>query len=189
MDMYAAEPAAWDVGRPQRGVYELEMAGQIGHEVIDVGCGIGEQALFLAGRGHAVCGVDPSEVAIARAVKRARERDCAVAFVAADLLELASLGREFDCAIDVGSLHRVAPDERVTYAASLRAALRSGGRLYLWCVGEHERGPGGPARITRDELQEAFARGWRIDAIEPARIESHTWPGGANAWLLAATTI
>jgi cyclopropane fatty-acyl-phospholipid synthase-like methyltransferase len=188
MDMRAAESvAAWDVGRPQRAVYELEMAAQIGHEVIDVGCGIGEQALFLAERGHRVVGVDPSEVAIARAIKRARTRGLPAAFVTAELTALAELGRRFDCAVDVGSLHRVAPEERDAYAAALAAALQPGGRLYLWCVGEHERGPGGPARVTQAELRALFGRGWRIERIAAAQIEGHTWPGGANAWALVAT--
>jgi cyclopropane fatty-acyl-phospholipid synthase-like methyltransferase len=190
MDMHAAEPvAAWDVGRPQRAVYDLEMAGQIGHQVIDVGCGIGEQALFLAERGHDVCGVDPSEVAIARARKRARERELPAGFVVAELTALGGLGRSFDCAVDVGSLHRVALEDRAPYAAGLRGLLRPGGRLYLLCVGEHERGPGGPPRISGDELRQLFGRGWRIEGLSPTRIESHTWPGGANAWLLAATAI
>jgi cyclopropane fatty-acyl-phospholipid synthase-like methyltransferase len=190
MDMRTAERAApWDVGRAQRAVYDLEMAGQIGHEVIDVGCGIGEQALFLAARGHVVCGVDPSEVAIARAGRQARERGLPARFVVAELTELGRLGRTFDCAVDVGSLHRVAPEERAAYAAGLHAVLRPGGRLYAWCVGEHERAPGGPPRITQDELRASFASGWRIDAVEATRIESHIWPGGANAWQLVATRL
>jgi cyclopropane fatty-acyl-phospholipid synthase-like methyltransferase len=187
MSMHAEPALAWDVGRPQRAIYDLETAGRIGHEVLDVGCGIGEQALFLAARGHVVCGVDPSEVAIARALKRARERRLAVAFVTAELDALAELGRAFDCAVDVGSLHRVAAAERARYATSLRAALKPGGRLFLLCFGDHERAPGGPPRVTQAELRRLFAAGWRIDAVEAARIESHTWPGGANAWLLSAT--
>src|SRR6478736_8830052 len=91
---YDEPPApAWDVGRPQRAIYDLEVAGQIGAEVLDVGCGIGEHALFLAGRGHAACGVDPSPRAIAKAQKQARRRGLPVAFVVEDFLQLARLGR------------------------------------------------------------------------------------------------
>jgi hypothetical protein len=57
-------------------------------------------------------------------------------------------------------------------------------------VGEHETGPGGPPRVTADELRALFGDGgWRIDGIEAARLEGHTWPGGANAWRLAATRL
>jgi SAM-dependent methyltransferase len=187
---YAEPPApAWDVGRPQRAIYDLEAAGEIGREVLDVGCGIGEHALFLAERGHVACGVDPSMRAIARAQKRARERRLPVVFVVEELLQLARLGRSFDCAVDAGSFHRIEVASRPAYAAGLRAALRPGGRLFVLCFGDHERGRGGPRRVSQDELRATFAAGWRIDGIDDSRIESHIYPGGANAWLLRATRL
>jgi cyclopropane fatty-acyl-phospholipid synthase-like methyltransferase len=188
MNMESAQRwPALDVGRPQRAVYELEIAGQIGREVLDVGCGVGEQALFLAARGHVVCGVDPSEVAIALAQKQARRRQLPVVFVAGEVEAVAGLGRRFDTVLDVGDVHRVPTAARTSYAARLRQLLHPGGRLYLWCFGDHERAPGGPPRLTREQLRAAFAHGWRVDAIEAALLESHTWPGGAHAWLLTAT--
>ncbi len=190
MNMESAQRwPALDVGRPQRAVYDLEIAGQIGHEVLDVGCGIGEQALWLAERGHAVCGVDLSEVAIARAQRQARRRQLPVAFVAGEVEAVAQLGRRFDSVLDVGDVHRVPAAARTSYAARLRQVLEPGGRLFLWCFADHERAPGGPPRLTQAELRAAFADGWRVDAGEAARLESHTWPGGAHAWLLTATRV
>ena len=197
MTMLTAQPArydeppapAWDVGRPQRAIYDLEVAGEIGSEVLDVGCGIGEHALFLADRGHAACGVDPSARAIAKAQKRARQRNLPVCFVVEELLQLGRLGRPFDTAVDAGSFHRIDVAARPDYAASLRAVVEPGGRLFVLCFGDHERGRGGPRRVSQDELRAAFARGWRIDDIADSTIESHIYPGGANAWLLRATRI
>jgi cyclopropane fatty-acyl-phospholipid synthase-like methyltransferase len=179
---------ALDVGRPQRAVYDLEVTGRFGREVLDVGCGIGEQALWLAERGHLVCGVDPSEVAIARAQRQARRRQLPVVFVAGEVEAVARLPRRFDSVLDVGDVHRVVAAERRAYAARLRALLKPGGRLHLWCFGDHERAPGGPPRLTQDDLRALFTAedGWRLEAIEPALLESHTWPGGAHGWQLAA---
>jgi cyclopropane fatty-acyl-phospholipid synthase-like methyltransferase len=178
---------AWDVGRPQRAIYDLEAEGRIGREVLDVGCGIGEHALFLAARGHAACGVDPAAAAIAKAQRRARERRLPVAFVVAELAQLGRLGRPFDCAVDAGSFHRVEIAARPRYAAGLRTVVRPGGTLYVLCFGDHERGRGGPRRVAQAELRATFADGWRVDGIDAAQIESHIYPGGANAWLLRAT--
>jgi SAM-dependent methyltransferase len=186
---YDEPPPAWDVGRPQRAIYDLEAAGQIGREVVDVGCGVGEHALFLAGRGHVACGVDPSARAIARAQRRAARERLPVAFVVEELLQLGRLRRPFDCAVDAGSFHRVEQAARVAYAASLRTVVKPGGRLYLLCFGDHERGRGGPRRVTQEELRATFAAGWRIDGVEASAIESHIYPGGANAWLLRATRL
>jgi SAM-dependent methyltransferase len=186
-----AEPLApaWDVGRPQRAVYELDVAGEIPRSVLDVGCGTGEHALFLAGRGHVASGVDPSARAIARATRRARERQLPVAFMTEELSRLERLGRSFDGALDAGSFHRVELDKRADYARALASVVRPGGRLFVLCFGDHERGPGGPRRVTRAELCTVLegAGLFGVDAIEPSLIESRGYPGGANAWLAKAT--
>jgi len=180
---------AWDVGRPQRAVYELEVAGEIGHEVLDVGCGAGEHALFLAARGHVVAGVEPSARMVARAQRRARERGLSAAFVVEELTRLDRLGRRFDCAVDAGSFHRIELSQRAEYARALASVVRPGGRLFVLCFGDHERGRGGPRRVSRDELRTVLegAGHFRVDAIEATSIESCGFPGGANAWLAKAT--
>ena len=43
--------------------------------ILDCACGIGTQSLGLAQRGHALAGVDPSEAAIARARREAKQRN------------------------------------------------------------------------------------------------------------------
>ncbi|MGZ4914859.1 MAG: class I SAM-dependent methyltransferase [Halobacteriota archaeon] len=48
----------WDIGHPQREFVQLEEADEIKGSVLDVGCGTGENALYLAERGHEVWGVD-----------------------------------------------------------------------------------------------------------------------------------
>jgi cyclopropane fatty-acyl-phospholipid synthase-like methyltransferase len=185
------EPLAppWNVGRPQRAVYELEVAGELGRAVLDVGCGTGEHALFAAEHGHVACGVDPSARAVARAQARARERGLAATFFVEELTRLERIGRRFDSAIDAGSFHRVELAQRADYARALGSVLLPGGRLFVLCFGDHERGRGGPRRVTREELRTVFegAGTFRVDAIEPTLIESRGYPGGANAWLLKAT--
>jgi predicted RNA methylase len=53
--MYAKKPP-WDIGRPQAAF--VEAAGRVTGAVLDAGCGTGETALFFAGRGHPVLGID-----------------------------------------------------------------------------------------------------------------------------------
>ena len=48
----------WDIGRPQKEYIQLEQAGEIVGSVLDVGCGTGENALYLAAHGHEVWGID-----------------------------------------------------------------------------------------------------------------------------------
>ena len=69
--MYA-EGAPWDVGKPQQAF--IDVADQIRGSVLDAGCGTGDIALFLAGRGNTVTGVDYLEEPIRRAKLKAAEQ-------------------------------------------------------------------------------------------------------------------
>ncbi len=63
--------APWDTGRPQPGIVKLAEAGQIRGSVLDVGCGTGENLLYLAAHGHEAWGLDFAPVAIERAKAKA----------------------------------------------------------------------------------------------------------------------
>lgn len=102
----------WDTGRPQREFVALEEAGAIAGDVLDVGCGTGENALFLAGRGHDVWGVDSAPRAIGIARGKAEERGRAVTFLVLDALDLHGLGRTFDTVINSGLFHALLHPER-----------------------------------------------------------------------------
>ena len=118
----------WDVGRPQGALVRLAASGLIVGDVLDAGCGTGENALHLAALGHAVVGVDFAAAAIERAMAKAADRGLPAEFLVADALDLAALGRAFDTAIDVGLFHTLGDSERVRYVAGLAAALRPGGQ-------------------------------------------------------------
>ncbi|MGB9372106.1 MAG: methyltransferase domain-containing protein [Halobacteriota archaeon] len=55
--VYHGKPP-WDIGRLQEEYVQLEQTGEISRSVLDVGCGTGENALYLAERGHGVWGID-----------------------------------------------------------------------------------------------------------------------------------
>ncbi len=67
-------PAPWDIPGPQPAFVGLEEAGAIHESVLDAGCGTGENALYLASRGHEVWGIDFVPVAIERAREKAKQR-------------------------------------------------------------------------------------------------------------------
>ena len=105
-------------------------------------------------------------------------------------MRLGRLGRTFDCALDAGSFHRVELGAARRLWRALARVVHEGGRLFLLCFGDHERGRGGPRRVTRSEL--AMVGGAKGSAWTPwsrALIEGRGYPGGANAWLLKATRL
>ena len=179
--MYRGRPP-WEIGRPQPAFVALADAGEIQGTVLDVGCGTGENALLFAARGHDVLGVDTARAAVERARAKARERGLDVEFRVHDAYDLASLDRRFDTVVDSGLFHVLVHDDPRRYAASLRAAIRRGGRLFVLGFDDREEGQG-PA-MSRADVREAFTDGWQVESIdesvyETVGVEDHK----RRAWL------
>jgi cyclopropane fatty-acyl-phospholipid synthase-like methyltransferase len=179
----------WDIGRAQREFVILEESGEITGDVLDAGCGTGENALFLASRGHVVWGIDSSSAAIEISKRRAEERGIAATFMVKDTLKLHEIGRTFDTVIDCGLFHTLSDPERPVYVWNLSEVLRPGGRYFMLAFSELEPGGYGPRRITQKEIRAAFSQGWRIREIRAAVFESRTRPEGSKAWLSSITRI
>jgi len=179
----------WDIGRPQREIVRLEESGKISGDVLDVGCGTGENALYLVGRGHKVWGVDSAPSAIAIARRKAEERGLAVTFLVQDTLNLHEIGRTFDTVIDIGLFHTLSDPERPCFVRKLSEVLKPGGTYFMLAFSEQEPGGYGPRRITQKEIQAAFSDGWRINEIQATIFESRTRAEGPHAWLSSITRI
>jgi SAM-dependent methyltransferase len=180
---YRAERPPWEIDRPQPAVERLLDEGAFRGDVLDAGCGTGENALLLASRGLDVLGVDWAEAAVATARTKAAERSIAVAFEVADALRLDSLGRSFDTILDSALFHTFSDEARAGYVPSLGSVTRAGSVLFLLCFSELEPWGGGPRRVTQAEIRDAFANGWAIRSIVPERYEMTFQPGYALAWL------
>jgi SAM-dependent methyltransferase len=161
--------APWDIGRPQPQV--VAIADRVVSPVLDAGCGTGEHALFLAARGHRVVGIDFVAEAIRRARAKAAERCLSVEFLVKDATDLAGWDQRFATALDFGLFHVFSDEDRRRYAGGLSRVVEPGGRLFLMCFSDAEPGNEGPRRVSRQELYDAFADGWEVESVQPARCE------------------
>jgi SAM-dependent methyltransferase len=189
-NLYAGQPR-WEIGRPQRAL--LDVASQITGSVLDSGCGTGENALFFACRGHKVTGIDFLAETITLAEQKAAERGLTATFLVMDALALKELPEGFDNVIDSGLFHVFSDDDRRRYVDGLASVLKPGGRLFLLCFSDDEPGDQGPRRVSRKEIEDAFAEGWTVESIEPSRYEVRPDPndisfrdGGPKAWFVVA---
>ena len=177
---YVGTPA-WDIGRPQPAIMRLAETGQITGSVLDVGCGTGENVLYLAERGYAVSGVDGAPTAIRKARAKAKERGLNASFEVADALNLSMPKRPFDTVVDSGLFHVFSDEDRPRFTESLGRVVRLGGTYFVMCFSDHQPGDWGPRRVTQEEIRSAFSRGWRVDQIDPSAFETNG--GQAQAWL------
>ncbi|NBT13223.1 MAG: class I SAM-dependent methyltransferase [Planctomycetia bacterium] len=184
---YAAPKAPWDIGRPQRAF--IEAGDAIHGRVLDSGCGTGDLALWLAGRGCTVTGVDFLEAPLAAARVKAAERGLAVNFLQMDARAIGEIPERFDAVTDCGLFHVFDDAGRAAYVAALGRLLEPGARVFLLCFSTAEPGTHGPRRVSEEELRAAFASGWGVESLEPSRFEvvphipgAEFTPGGARAW-------
>src|SRR5437899_876285 len=184
--LYAGQ-APWDIGKPQKPF--IDVADQITGSVLDAGCGTGDTALFLAGRGCKVTGIDFLEVPISRAKRKAEARGLQATFLVMDALTLKDWTERFDNVIDSGLFHVFSDEDRKKYVVGLATVLKPGCRVFLLCFSDEEPGTQGPRRVSKKELHDAFTRGWDIESIQPCRVETRPdlkdftfSEGGPKAW-------
>jgi len=188
-ESYRQGSPPWDIGAPQPEIVRLEAEGRIVGDVLDLGCGTGENALHLASLGHQVVGLDGSPTAIEAARRKAAERGLDATFLVGDALELRRLRRRFETVIDCGLFHVFTDEERQRYVASLGEVLASGGVIHVLCFSDAEPPGYGPRRVSEEELRGAFRGGFALNALREARFESRIREGGARAWLATLTRI
>ena len=130
----------WDTGITPPELVELVQSGQVQPgRALDIGCGTGTNAIYLAKSGFQVVGTDLAWLAIRRARRKARKGGVSVAFYVGEAIKLGTsagppIGGSFDLAVDIGCLHAIQSGDRVAYGSMLRRVLQVGGYylLYAW---------------------------------------------------------
>ncbi|WP_308281607.1 class I SAM-dependent methyltransferase [Cellulomonas sp. PS-H5] len=166
-----------------------------GTRVLELGCGPGRNAVWLAQQGCAVDALDLSATAVAWGRERAAEAGVDVRFARADIFAWRPPAEPYDLVYDSGCFHHLPPHRRVSYRALLERTVRPGGRFGIACFaagddGHDERGGtgaddvdlyregglGGGLAYAADDLRRAF--GW-LDEVELRRMRPAVDAGDA----------
>ena len=172
----------WDVGGPQPALVSLLAELPPASPVLDLGCGSGDLAVFLARGGLDVLGVDFVDAAIEEARRKAAALADGTAgsleFRVADALRPSRLGRRFGAIVDSGFFHLFTPEECDRLVDEVAAALLPGGRYYLHAFATEFPVPNVPRAVTPDEVRARFtaANGWRVLEVRSAEFLSRVAP-------------
>lgn len=98
--------------------------------VLDVGCGQGRDALFIASMGHSVVGIDLSPNGIRDLIAAASKKNWAVEGVVADISTFDPIG-EFDVVLIDRTLHMLPEKERLGVLARLIRTVPKGGWVLI----------------------------------------------------------
>ena len=181
----AAQAAEWDAryseregamwsGRPN-GRLQAEVVGLPLGRALDVGCGEGADAIWLAGRGWTVTGIDISDVAISRARQAAELAGAAVEWICGDVLRTLFPAGSFDLvSMQYPALPKAAGEAAVR---ALLGTVRPGGLLlavYHDLGDEHrehmkERGVDPADYVGVDDLSQLLGGDFTVErhAVEP----------------------
>ena len=144
----------WNSESPPDALVTLVMSGKIRPcKTVDLGCGAGNYALYLAGRGFEVTGIDSSPTAIQIAQANARKQGAACRFIVADLLgDMHEVIDTFDFAYDWEVLHHIFPEDRETYVKNVRKILNPGATYLSVCFSETDPQFGGKGKFRKTPI-------------------------------------
>ncbi len=124
--------APWDIGAREELVALVDSGRIKPCRTIDLGCGTGANAIYLAQKGFEVTGVDFAEAAIDKAKTRALEADVQVEFIVDDLTNLRHVSGRFDFLLDYGVLDDLRLPQREPYVQNMLALTHSRSQYLLW---------------------------------------------------------
>jgi len=144
----------WDIGKPDFNLIQSVATTPIKPcKALEIGCGAGDNAIWLSQKDFQVVAMDASEEAIEKAKSKAGERNVKCDFRVSDFMTSRIAGAPFGFAFDRGCFHTLASDqERSSFAEIVRDHLETDG-LWLSLIGnadEPREGPGPPKLTARD---------------------------------------
>jgi SAM-dependent methyltransferase len=129
--------------------------------VLELGCGEGRNAVYLAGLGCTVDAVDFSALAVEQACERARRAGVTVDFQCCSIFAAALPGEGYDLVYDSGCFHHLPPHRRQDYVALVRRVLKPGGHFGLVCFR-----PEGGSGYTDQQVYERASLGGGLGYTE-----------------------
>lgn len=135
---------------------------------LDIGCGTGSDAVYLAEQGWTVTAVDGVGQALSRAQARAQARGAEVNWVQGDVcrLEQLDIGDAFDLMLDRGCFHDFTDDQRDQYAQAVSAVASPSAMLLMFAFQPRRRGLG-PRGVTGEELMRHLGQSWELLSSTP----------------------
>jgi SAM-dependent methyltransferase len=183
-ERYKSGDTPWDVGQPDFNLIEVVTQKPIqGCKALDIGCGTGDNSIWLARNRFQVIGTDTSDIAIKKAKEKASKANVECDFMFVDFMNNKIEGAPFGFVFDRGCFHSFSSEnDRTRFAKNVAAHLEENG-LWLTIVGnadEHRQGPGPPQR-TAGDIVLAVEPYFKVLSLTSSRFGSNR-PNPPRAW-------
>ncbi|MFW6186060.1 MAG: class I SAM-dependent methyltransferase [Halobacteriota archaeon] len=177
--IYRERKPPWDSDEPSTHLTELVESGVLRPcRALDICCGKGTEAIYLAEKGFTVSGIDISSEAIKMAREKAKSSNVSVNFEVGDVLYMPFKDNSFEFVNDKGCFHVFGPHEREEFAVEVSRVLKEGGRYLLRCFSDKQPGDYGPYRISTEIIDNIFSSLFEIDEIKDVDLGESGSPKG-----------
>ena len=134
-ERYATGDTPWDSGRPSDELKRILREGWVRScRTLELGCGTGSNAVFLAQQGFEVTAVDTVAQAIEQAKAKAAQAGVDIQFLQSDAFGLPDLGPAFAFVFDRGLYHILRNNDLERFVEALRRVTEPGS-VYLTLTG------------------------------------------------------
>lgn len=171
---YAQNELPWDTGRPACSLMQLFSSWPVFKgKILEVGCGTGTNAVWMAKQGCQVTGMDISSGAVAAARQRAEEQGADCTFVEADFLASELEPDQFAFLFDRGCFHGMNEEQRGQFAKQAAVCLERGG-LWFSLIGNSDQPSQGqgPPRLTAAQICASVEPFFEILSLESFLLDS-----------------
>jgi SAM-dependent methyltransferase len=183
-ERYRIGDTPWNTGRPDDELQRVLAEEKIRPcRAVELGCGTGTNALWLARQGFDVTAVDISPLAVERARERASAAGVAVRFLVADVLEPLALSGPFGFFFDRGCYHVVRRLNVQRYLDTVEHITARGAQGLVLAGNAREPLDPGPPVVSEEELRIEWGRAFEIVKMREFRFDADL-PGGERplAW-------
>jgi SAM-dependent methyltransferase len=171
-ERYQSGFTPWDTGHPSSELQRVLLEDQIPPgRAIELGCGTGTNAVWLAQQGFDVTAVDLSPLAIDRARRRAADAGIQVHFLAADVLALPDEGGSFPFFFDRGCYHVVRRIDADSYLRALERLTAPGSVGLVLTGNAREPHSPGPPVVSEAEIRAELGRLFQVVRLREFRFD------------------
>ncbi len=149
----------WETNRPAAELVRLVEQGVLKPcTTLELGCGTGANAIYLAKKGFEVTAVDWSATAIERARTRAERDDALLRIVLDDIFDFCRRAGTFDLVFDAGFYHFIRRKELSRFLDLLWHITRPESYYLTLAGAADETSQGGPPQVSEDDLRWELGR-------------------------------
>jgi SAM-dependent methyltransferase len=182
-ERYLRGDTPWDSGRPEAELIRILKDGSLPRgRALELGCGTGTNAIYLAQSGFDVTAVDCAAPALDKAREKAAAAGVSVAWIQADVLHFTPPSGPYDFLFDRGCYHCCREVDLAGYLETHRRATRPGSWCLVLAGNPNDGEAGGPPRVAASQLVAEFEPLYRLLVLREFHFEDAGGARGPLGW-------